>query len=261
VGLLIQLGLTQCQANLYLTLLRMGETDAKTLARNSHAPRQAVYRTLQELLEMGFIEKEIGLPCGFRPIPIRQAMSILSVKKADEYKGFLEKIDALLQDFNNTRIETPHEKEHRFVIAQGRERLIQLVKMEMDLAQHSIHAITTLRRWLQILYYCFENHENALERGVRFRMLLEAPITQRELPENVLRLAEKPNFELRLTSHHTNTNSAIFDGKKVTLNFYPPKLLTESPLVWTNHPSFVEMCQSNFDKNWLVTPKLEFAAT
>jgi sugar-specific transcriptional regulator TrmB len=254
---LIQLGFTKSQANLYLTLIKIGKANAKTLAKHSGAPRQAVYRTLQELLEMGFVEKTIALPCEFRAVPIQDAMSILSAKKANEYRGFEEKISVLLQDFEHTKIETLHEEEHRFIIIQGKERIIQFIRKKLDSAQESVDVASAMHRWLQILHYCFENYEKALKRGVEFRLIIAKPITEEGLSENVLSLTAKPNFQLRLSPNLIKTNAAVFDGKEAIFNFYPPKLLAESPIIWTNHPSFIEMCQSNFEKNWLLTPKLD----
>jgi hypothetical protein len=40
------------------------------------------------------------------------------------------------------------------------------------------------------------------------------------------------------------------DQKEATLNFFPSKSLGESSIMWTNHPSFISMCQDHFDKVW-----------
>jgi hypothetical protein len=51
-------------------------------------------------------------------------------------------------------------------------------------------------------------------------------------------------------SSSISVNAAIFDGKEASFCFYPSKPLTESPIIWTNHPSFLAMFQSHFENIW-----------
>jgi hypothetical protein len=63
-------------------------------------------------------------------------------------------------------------------------------------------------------------------------------------------LMAKPRFEMRLSRTRLKTNAAIFDQKEATFNFFPSESLLESPVIWTNHPSFISMCQDHFEKIW-----------
>ena len=61
---------------------------------------------------------------------------------------------------------------------------------------------------------------------------------------------ESPGFELRLSRGPLATNAAIFDDKEVTINFFQGKPIGESPIIWTNHPSFIQMCKDHFKQIW-----------
>jgi sugar-specific transcriptional regulator TrmB len=249
VQLLTRLGFTQTQARLYLTLLEIGRTDAKALSRCSRVPRQAVYRALQELQEMGFVEKVIAIPYEFKPVQICDGLSVLMKQRADEYHKFLKRIDDLLLLLEPKK-KVMHEKEPKFIMIQGKERLIQLIRNEHDHAQRSVDIISTQQRWLQILYFCLKNYEKALERGVKYRVIIEEIDNEEDLRKKAQILLAKPNFQLRLIHSSTKCNAAIFDGKEATFNFYLEEPLKDSPIILTDHPTFLSMYKSHFEDLW-----------
>jgi sugar-specific transcriptional regulator TrmB len=78
---LIQLGLTQNQSRLYLSLLSLGKAIGKTLSRETGFARQEVYRILEELHDRGLVEKSIATPTEFSAIKVQEAISILVLEK------------------------------------------------------------------------------------------------------------------------------------------------------------------------------------
>ena len=58
IQFLTDIGFTKTQAKLYLTLIKLGQTDGNSLGKSAEVPRQIVYRTLDELQNMGLIEKK-----------------------------------------------------------------------------------------------------------------------------------------------------------------------------------------------------------
>ena len=143
-----------------------------------------------------------------------------------------------------------HEHEYKFTTLEGKERIIQIIKLQHKKVQRSVEILSTLQRWLQIVNYCLEDYEKALERKVKYRIIIEKPEYEIILPENVQALLAKPNFELKFTLSALPTNLGIFDNEEATINFFPSKSLVESPIILTNHPSFLSMCQDHFEKIW-----------
>jgi sugar-specific transcriptional regulator TrmB len=255
--LLTKLGFTQTQLKLYLTLLKMEKADARTLSKHASMPRPVVYRTLDELQKKGLVEKEITKPYTFRATPIQYGLQVLIVQKVEECRDIREKAKTFLRKMQDKEEDTLVDQEYKFIIVEGKERIIQRMKEQHDSAKRSVNILSTFRRWLQILDYCFENYVKALKRGVEYRVVIEKYISEKGLPENVLNLMAEPNFELRFSSNSVKTNAAIFDGREVTFNFYPSKLLTESPIIWTNHLSFRTMFQKTFEDVWESALKLD----
>lgn len=252
-----KLGFTQAQLKLYLTLLKMEKADAKTLSKHTSMPRSAVYRTLGELHKKGLVEKEIAKPHTFRATPIHSGLQLLIMQRNEEWKEIQEKAKTFLRKIQNKEKETLGIQDYLIVIIEGKERIIQRMRTQHDSAQRNADIITTFRRWMQILHYCYEKFVKALNRGVKYRIIIEKPNAGEGLPKNVLDLMTKPNLELALSSKRVKTNGAIFDGNEVTFNFYPSKLLSSSPIILTDHPSFRAMFQTYFNHIWLSTPKLD----
>jgi len=248
--ILTQIGVKKTQAKLYLTLLKLGKTDGKTLSKNANTPRTVVYRTLDELQELGLVEKEVIVPYKFKATPLKEGLQILMAKKLQQYEESREKTEKLILKSQNYGEEKFTENEHKFTIVQGKERIIQIMKSQHDNAQQTVNVLSTLSRWLQIMHFCLENYRKALKRGVDYRVVLEKPTEKIEFPEEIQNLLFGPNFELRLTKRSASTNLAIFDQKEATFNVFPSKALAESPIILTNNPSFLIMCQDHFNLIW-----------
>jgi hypothetical protein len=89
-----------------------------------------------------------------------------------------------------------------------------------------------------------------LARKVHYRILVGETEGKAVFPDEVKTLLSDPNLELKVARTPLINNLAIFDGEEATFNFFPSKSLKESPIIWTNHPSFVAMAQDHFSKIW-----------
>jgi sugar-specific transcriptional regulator TrmB len=250
VQALMQIGFTSNQAKLYITLLGIGKADGRTIAKHSQVPRQEVYRILDELQEMGLVEKIIALPCEFEAVPMQDGLSILLAQKAKEYSEAEKKTKVLLQKFEPNDGKNPEDEECRFIIVPGKERLVKRIRDEHDNSIQSIDLVTTGSRFLQSIQYCFENYEKALERGVKYRVVLEKPEDEKAFLKNIEALLAKPNFQLRFINHYPTAYVVIFDKKEAFVAVYPLKSLIESPRLWTNNPSFLAIYQNYFKAVW-----------
>jgi len=248
--ILTQIGFTKTQANLYLTLLKVGQADGKTLSKKSNSPRTIVYRTLDELQKKGLVEREITSPYKFKATPLKEGLEILMRQKRQEYKEIQEKAENFLLKYQNYKEEKPQERQYKFIAVEGKERIIQIMKLNHSDVQQSVKILTNLKRWLTILHYCYEDYSKALERKVKYKIVIETSERKIIFPANIHVLLNKPNFELKLTNSCLATNLGIFDDKQASFNFFTSMPLTESPIIFTNHPGFLSMCQDHFEKIW-----------
>lgn len=250
IQLLTQIGFTINQAKIYLSLLKQGEMDGRSISKSAKVPRPETYRTLAELQKKGLVERKIATPYKFKATPLEYGLQVLQLQQVQKCREMQEKTKEVLRKFQNLFIKPSEEQEYRLITVEGKERLLQIIKLEHSNAQRSVDILSTLPRWSQILDSCLESYLKALERKVRYRVVIEKPQGKIVLQENVRTLMKKPNFQLKLSRDSLKCNMAIFDEKEATINLLPSKSLTDAPLLWTNHPSFISMSQDHFNIVW-----------
>ena len=248
--LLIEMGFTQTQAKVYLTLLKLGESDARTLYRKANLPQPEVYRTLDELERKGLVEKEIAAPSKFIPTPIEFGLQILMNQKLQQCMELKKKMKGFLRKNQISPLEKSRIQQYKLMVIEGKERLLQTIRSEHENVERSVDIISTLQRWLQILDSCMESYLKALDRKVKYRVVIEKPSSKITFSEKIQTLLSKPDFELKLSEVPLTNNAAIFDDNEATINFFEGKPLGESPIIWTNHPGFIQMCRDHFDNVW-----------
>jgi sugar-specific transcriptional regulator TrmB len=249
------MGFTRTQAKIYLTLIKLGETDARTLFKKANMPQPEVYRILEELERKGLVEKEMTTPSKFIPTPLDLGLQILMNQKMRQCWELQKKMKDFLRKNQSCSIEASRDQERALIVIQGKERLMQTIKLEHDNVQRIVDIISTLQRWSQILEFCLEGYIRALDRKANYRVIIEKPIGKIDFQENIQLLLSKPNFELRLHKGPLKINAAIFDEMEATINFFEGKPLGESSIIWTNHPGFIQMCQDHFDTVWKSSQK------
>jgi len=250
VSTLSELGLSIAQARVYLALAKSDNLKAHEISLICGVARPDVYRVLVQLEEAGLVEKQIGAISTFRAIPIQLGLQILLTQKAEEYRDVEKKTEEILKKFQSSAQNILQQQEYKLIVVTRKSRIIQLIRKEHDNAQRSVDILSTVQRWLQILEECLENYVRALERGVKYRVVTEKPLDKKSFESKVQSLLSKPNLELRLVRGPLDTNSASFDDREATFNFYPSKSLAESSIIWTNHPSLLAMHRDHFETIW-----------
>ena len=248
--ILKKLGFTPTQTKLYLTLLRIEKAQGRILADQAGVSRSIIHRELDELQKRGIVEKEITQPYTFRAVPIEEGLKILLEQKFDEAKDLQSETEKILQKTRNKQNRSLDDEKYALVMVGRKERIIQRLKRQHDNAEVSVEILTTLQRLLQILNECLPNVEESLSRGVQFRVVLDNISQEIGSHQTIMGLLSKPNFHLRFSSRSLHTNCVVFDGKEACFCFYPAKPLAKSPIIWTNHPSFLEMFQNYFEAIW-----------
>jgi sugar-specific transcriptional regulator TrmB len=228
----------------------MGETDAKTLSKQSDIPRQEIYRGLTELQENGFVDKIISTPSRYRAISFRELLSTIQNEKTNQYDRFSKRIQFFLERIEENKTEQEAKEDFEISIIEGKERVINRCRKSHGSAQRSVCCCSIFQRWIQIGQEIHDTIQEAVLRGVQYRMILESPTNEIKIPKNVLSLMEKDNFQVRITNKQLKINTVIFDDTLAGFSLYPSKSVVETPMIWTNHPSIIESFRGYFDSLW-----------
>jgi sugar-specific transcriptional regulator TrmB len=93
VQLLIQMGFTRSQATVYLSLLKLGDTDSKELSKEANLSSQQVFRIIRELQEIGLVERELIMkPYKFKAIPPELGLKLVLTQRLKQYREMQENV-------------------------------------------------------------------------------------------------------------------------------------------------------------------------
>jgi HTH-type transcriptional regulator, sugar sensing transcriptional regulator len=255
INLLIQVGFTETQAKLYLTLINIGKTDAKTLSKQANVPRQATYRALGELQERGLVEKIISLPQEYKAVPLQDGLAIMVKEKANAYQKMTSEVTDFLAKYEEQQ-QAPAEEKYLISIVEGKETIVKKSKQCTNDLKEEMCILTTYQRWTHIKMEMCEEVEKALKRGAKYRVIVEKPATEITFPKEFKKILLHSKYEMRIVPDKLKMNACLFDDKIASFSLYPSRTLTETPMIWTNHPSLLVGVRDHFENLWKTAEKV-----
>jgi sugar-specific transcriptional regulator TrmB len=247
--LLEQVGFTETQARIYMTLCSMGQTDAKTLAKQANTPRQAAYRTLGELQQKGMVEKIIAIPQQYRAIPVHDGLSIMMNAKAKEYESIAEKAQEFIQRYEvHAQLEKAQD-EYNISIVEGKDTVTKKIRTLTQACTQEVLVAQTLKRWIQVNLSISDTVRSILKKGVKYRVIIEQNEGEFSIPKDLKPLLNHPNYNVRVTDK-LKINAALYDNKYGCFSFYPGKAVGDTPVIVTNHPSLLIGFSDYFTNQW-----------
>jgi sugar-specific transcriptional regulator TrmB len=236
---LIQLGLTNSQAKVYLTLLKIGQTTGKNVSKNSKVARQEVYRILGELQDKGLIEKLIALPTEFKPIPIQACLQTLIKQKKKEISE-TEKIS---------------EKDSFFILVPEKEAYIRRFQNSISKAKTSVDM---LLHWDCFRYGMIEDLElwkKTVEKGVKIRLIVYKNQEEMDVSRTAEFLKKQGNFEVKYIFLAPPATVAIFDKKEASISVSPAPNPHNTCSLWSNNFGLIAIFEDYFELNWRTSHK------
>jgi sugar-specific transcriptional regulator TrmB len=254
-----ELGLTYSQAKLYVTLLSFSEAaTANAISTISNMARQDVYHVMNELQEIGLIEKVISNPVKFRAVPIADATSFLIGKRGDRTRALVEESTALLDKFPSKSSKTEAQTESQFILIPKGETLVRRVEKAIKADDSKIQVINPWQETIQWLFKLHEYFQEAIERGVKVFWITES---QHQNPDSDTKiidsLARTSGFRLRTVAPPVSMKMSVFDFREVFVATNIGQHVAESPALWTNSPMMVELLTDFFDMKWKLATDYE----
>jgi len=253
--LLTGLGLTSRQSKIYLAIARLEMATAKTISRLSGVRRENVYRIIPQLQDVGLIEKIIDTPVRFRAIEVRDAVLILLDQRIKQTDKLQKEAKIVIKNFKKTCAHNGinDEEKTEFILIPKKMALVHRKIQSINNAEKSVDIITTLKRLSQAGPNYFIPANKALERGVTIRVITEKPEKKLELPINgksTQKIKEQYYKIFRYSKQPIRNVIIIIDRKEVYIFTTPHLRLEESPALWSNNLSLIDITQNYFEKLW-----------
>jgi hypothetical protein len=121
--------------------------------------------------------------------------------------------------------------------------------------------VSVRARAFQALFDLAPRLRKALERGVKIRWIINKPFDRNEVPTVLNVVSDSERFELRSAPFNPVKTFSIYDKARVIVVANPKLGYVQSPALWTNSASLVDLAQHYFDVLWNKTAKSEINFT
>jgi sugar-specific transcriptional regulator TrmB len=177
---LVEFGLTQLQARVFVVLLASDGLSTSEVSRLTNVHRSDAYRALKKLSQLGLIETNVGNPLRYYAIDPSKAVRLILESRRDELIALESKTDALTEWLENQKLKTsssraqddPDIDPSAFRLVRGNAVIPRVIDSIESAKSEIIKVISAsaLRRH----YIEFSEYEKAATaRGVTLRVLTE----------------------------------------------------------------------------------------
>ena len=251
VRILIRLGLTLCQAKVYIALAQSGTSTAKTISKVSMVARPDIYRIMLKLQELGLAEKVIITPTKFKATPIQEVITILMDQKTKETYELRLETKEFLKKFKTEVKPTIQAEENQFILIPRKKAAINKRKKEIDATKKSIDCLISFKRLESTAKTCIAERKKALERGVKIRVVTEKPENEKSIPKIIQDFNKYPSFRVRYLLDPPSAILTIYDRKELLITTSAKPDRGESPALWSNNPSLLSVINDFYEILWI----------
>jgi sugar-specific transcriptional regulator TrmB len=244
---LVGLGLSKRQAQVYLALNRAGESKARSLVDAAGVPRQEVYGLLLGLRQMGLVRQNLTTPATYTATPFTEVAKMLFEQRANELTLASQKAEKL-----TAQLSQPHPAPASMptcfgTVSEGEGG--RHYQKAIAKAQGSIEGVFSWVRFRQFSFRFEDELRAALKRDVALRFVAEKPCGHC-LPQWIKSALPRYRFELRTLLNPPDAAVVLFDGACAAIASDKNVCVTRGIDLWTTHTAVTAVCQTYFYRVW-----------
>ena len=220
--LLKEIGLSAYESAIYLSLLKLGVSEASTIYKDAEVPYGKVYSALDSLVEKGFVEVQRSRPKKFRGVKPDIALDRVIKKKESEVEKELEALKLKTDELKKILMTTSSlkTKDEIFWATAVTETDIKKVVISLFSEARESSCVVPHSLGMPVLTVIFDEFVRSLERGVKVKMLVSPQFNNfvsflSRKDEKTLEVLKK-NLEIRAV-RSTNSYFGIIDNNLVIL--------------------------------------------
>jgi sugar-specific transcriptional regulator TrmB len=178
---LTELGLTSLQAKVYLALAHLGESRASTLSRFSQVTRPDIYRILNELTDLGMVEKTMTKPLSLKATPLQQGIALLLERRNAKTLELKKKTEKIIKRTAINQTTTDLFKNFRFVELPNRGPILKEDMKQKNIEWRTLDIVSSGGRFARWILTCYEDLKEAMSRGIRVRVIVSSSQSETQL--------------------------------------------------------------------------------
>lgn len=230
------LGLTEYEAQISLTLLKIGKSKASEISKNCAVPKNKIYDSLETLSKKGIVQIVPSSPKKYF-IQNIQTLNILLQNKKEELENLKQDFEKLKKLEKQNNLSSTNEP---ISIINGKEALLSKLKQE---ASNLSKECLIVSKGTQANPTLIRLTEYAIKKGVKTRILFPKTDTNK--------IAEWKTIgaKIKYLEKSPELSFSIFDNKICRLNI---NINNDSndPTLWIENKNFLNLLKEKFEILW-----------
>ena len=212
---LLDFGLTNKEASIYVALLRDGKGRAGEIARKLQLNRMIVYRVLTKLQERELVKATVEKPMKFIPIPLEKALGLLMKENESKLEAMRNRYDAVIERWKTIDSEPAAVDVLSFKVVQGRKQIYELLLKMFISANDRIRIVTDQKDLLRFQYVDIDDAlKRAAKRGVKIQIIVQYEEDKLDVIRNYVNFAA-----VKIVPFSKATRFFIADDKEMIIAF------------------------------------------
>jgi len=241
-------GLTEYQARVYLTLLDLDTATASQVTPHARVPRTRIYATMQQLHEKGLVEIIPETPLRYTAVPFARFLEKTAEELRERAEALDRNIESLAKEFAVIGQLAPEEK-GRFEAIYGRRNARDRLNKMYEHVEKSWIGIGTSRSPGRVMRGFGEHIIEKAATGVRFRYAF--PVTPDNQKE-VDRLAKYA--EIRSVDFHVPMYMHVADAREFIMSHPIPDddsfYRGDDICIWTDDKALAQAVANIMGRTW-----------
>ncbi len=251
-------GLTEYQARVYLTLLDLGTATASQVTPHARVPRTRIYATMSQLHEKGLVEIIPETPLRYKAVPFVRFLMKSVEELRDRAAGLEKNLEGIGKEFAVVGQIAPEER-GRFEAIYGRRNVRErLIKM-YEATQRTWVGIGTTRSPGRVMRGFGEYIIDGAGKGVRFRYAF--PVTDQNL-KDVARLSKYA--EIRNVGFDVPMYMHVADAREFIMSHPIPDddsfYRGDDICIWTDDAALAKAVANIMENTWQGAKPIEIPA-
>ena len=259
---LIELGMTEREAKLYIAMLGRPESTPAELHRLSGIVRNKTYETLEQMVQRGFcVERREGRKKFYRTIPpgtLKEALRRQWQQELEQKVSTLDAKEAVFAQLEELATELDGEDQilDKIEIIRNSNHINARL---IELARNTKQEMLSFSRSPYVSHQSpsFQEEQNEVQAGAMARGVKQKTLYMYEeetwdwIPDMVIERCESEGEEARI-AEYLPLKMIIFDKKTVVMHMpsFPGEAITDFTVLVIDDPGFVSMCLMNFYFIW-----------
>jgi sugar-specific transcriptional regulator TrmB len=249
IDALTDFGLTATQAKAYLCLNFIGPSNASNLAKYSKIPRQDIYRVLNELFEIGIIEKVVKMPNEFKAIPTDKCIALLVKRRNRKTKEFRKTAIENLS-LKKYAMKQNTETNSSTIIVQKEESVLLKAEELLSSASKSVFVLSPPQKLYPWIFEHSLFFEKALKKSVQINIITFLENGNTKVPEIFEKFLCYDFFEMRFIPKIPAVSFGLYDNKKIIFEMEVNNGYLESQALVSDNPCLIELALACFKSEW-----------